>query len=79
MAVKITTHERTEHWECGDGCCSEWNNFYTVFFDGKEVLSDFEAYDETDAVVFALKKMGIADFPQHDFTLVSNGEEYRKL
>ncbi len=77
--IKITTTERTDYWECGDGCCSNWTSYYTVFFDGKEVVSDLEARDVTDAVIFSLKKSGIADFPDHEFTLVANEEAYSNL
>lgn len=77
--IDITVTSRTERWECGDGCCSEYTDYFTVFFDGREVLSDFEAYDEDDAVIFALKKEGIVAFNAHDFTLVRNGQDYAKL
>lgn len=77
--IKVEVDERTEVWECGDGCCTEYTYYFTVKFDGRAVLEDFESYDEDDAVFFALKKEGILEFPDRRLTLVSNDEEYKQL
>ena len=77
--IDIKIEERTECWECDDGCCSNYVEYYTVYFNDKIVLDDFEAASEADAVMFALKKEGIAKNDKHFFSLVGNEKEYKNL
>lgn len=45
----------SEVWECGDGCCTEWNDEYKLYKDG-EFVKVFIYYD--DMLDHVLKECG---------------------
>ena len=50
--MKIVTKDY--HWECGDGCCTEWGTI--LFLDGKEV-EDRRFMDAEDAYRYVLEEL----------------------
>ena len=50
--MKIETKDY--HWDCGDGCCSEFGTI--LYIDGKQV-EDHKFTDDADAYCYVLEKL----------------------
>ena len=70
--MKIETKDY--HWECGDGCCSEFGTI--LYIDGKQV-EDHKFTDAADAYYYVLEKLlgHEVDFINEDEELIIEDDD----
>lgn len=53
--MEIKVKHTTDYWECGDGCCSNYDEVSTFEYDGKEY--EYRSYDSNYNIIKFLEEI----------------------